>query len=104
MGKYTYLFYLKWSREEIHKSARALTCARHEYYDKEWKPKLLDLCKEHGVELLKDTGPFGTVEESLYIFDTDIPLDEFAKFSNAIFAIVEEDVIEYSKTTICLNN
>jgi len=64
-------------------------------------PKLRSLCKEHGVELLKHTVPYGTVEQALYIFDTDIPLDEFQKFSQAIFAISEERLIEYSKTTIC---
>lgn len=95
MGKYTYLYFVKWRPEGV------LKLGGLEYFDNEWMPKLLELCKEHGVELLKDTVPYGTVEQRLCIFDTDIPLDEFQKFSQAIFAIAEERVIEYSKTTIC---
>jgi hypothetical protein len=96
MGKYTYLFFVKWGLAE-----EWLKLGGREYFDNEWTPKLRELCKEYGVELLKDTVPYGTVEQRLYIFDTDIPLDEFAKLSNAIFAIAEERLIEYSKTTIC---
>ena len=97
MGKYTYLFFLKWRREEIRKLGRM------DYYEKEWKPKLLELCKEHGVELLKDTTPFGTVEQDLKIFDTDITIDEFSEFASAIYNIEEKDIIDYSKTTVCHN-
>ncbi len=98
MGKYTYLFFLKWKRGNMMK------LGGREYYDNTWKPKLLELCKEYGVKLLKSTTPFGTVEQDLKIFDTDITPDEFNEFASAIFNIDEKDILDYSKTTVCHNN
>jgi len=97
MGKYTYLFFIKWKQDEF------LKLGGRDYYEKEWKPKLLELCKKHGLKLLKTTTPFGTDEQDLRIFDTDIELDKYEEFVTEVSRITNYVAIDYSKTIACVD-
>jgi len=92
MGQYGYLSFVKLSEKGSEKS--------NEYWEKTWFPKHEKICKEHGVKLLKWGVAFGTVEELVYVYDTDLPLADYQKFRGAVTGISEERLFEYTKTTI----
>lgn len=92
MGQYVYLSFHKWTETALEKDP--------EYWEKTWFPKHEKLCEEYGVKLLKVGIPFGTIEEFLSMYETDLPLAEYQKFRNAVTQIDEERLIAYTKTTI----
>jgi hypothetical protein len=97
MGKYTYLFFIKWKQDEFGK------LGGRDYYVQEWKPKLLELCKKYGLKLLVTTTPFGTAEQDLRIFDTDIELDKYEEFVTEVSRITNYVAIDYTKTIACVD-
>ena len=92
MGKYVYLSFVKWSE-----AGNAMSM---DYWNNEWLPKHNEMCEKHKVKLLKWGIPFGTVEEGLFIYETDLPLAEYQLFRNDVTAISEESLVAYTKTTI----
>ena len=58
------------------------------------------ICNEYGVKLLKWGIAFGTVEELVYIYETDLPLSKYQNFRGAVVGISEERLFDYTKTTI----
>lgn len=92
MGRYVYLCFVKWTERGVEKDMG--------YWQETWLPKHEKLCEEYNVKLLKMGIPFGTVEEALYIYETDLPLAEFQNFRNALTQIGNERLVAYTKTTI----
>ncbi len=92
MGKYVYLFFVKWSEAGLGKSL--------DYWFNEWKPKHNELCEKHKLKFLQSGYPLGTVEDALLIYETDLPLAEYDLFKNAVITISEESLIAYTKTII----
>ena len=92
MGQYAYLSFVKMTEEGVAKN--------REYWEKTWFPKHDEICEEYDVKLLKWGIPFGTVEEMLFIYETDLPLAEYQKFRGAVVGITEERLFAYTKTTI----
>lgn len=92
MGQYAYLSFAKLSEKGSAKN--------REYWEMTWFPKHEEICSEYGVKLLKWGIAFGTVEELVYIYETDLPLAEYQKFRGAVTGISEERLFAYTKTTI----
>jgi len=92
MRKYVYLCFVKWTDAAMEKGS--------DYFTKEWFPKHDELCKKHKVKQLQHGVPFGTVEEHVFIYDTDLPLADYQLFRNDVTAISKERYIAYIKTTI----
>lgn len=94
MGKYVYLCFVKWMERAGEKGM--------DYWSETWMPKHLELCQEHDVELLVQGSPFGTVEDSVFVYETDRPLAEFQEFRDKVFNLGEERLMDYTKTIIVL--
>ena len=92
MGKYVYLSFVKWTDLALEKS--------EDYWFKEWVPKHDALCKKHKVTLLQEGIPFGTVEEEVFIYETELPLADYQLFRNDVAAICKERLVAWTNTTI----
>jgi len=92
MSQYAYLSFVKLSEEGSAKN--------REYWEKTWFPKHDGVCKKYGVKLLKWGIAFGTVEELVYVYETDLPLSDYQKFRGDVTGISEERLFAYTKTTI----
>ena len=92
MGQYIYLGFTKTAKKGLEKDI--------EYWNNTWFPKHSEVCKEHNVTCLKIGIPFGTVEEWLFIYETDLPLAEYQKFRADVMSISDERLFSYPKTTI----
>ncbi len=92
MGQYIYLGFTKFAKKGIEKDP--------EYWRNTWIPKHAEVCKEHNVTCHKIGIPFGTVEEWLFIYETDLPLAEYQTFRGAVMGISDERLFSYTKTTI----
>ena len=92
MGQYVYLSFVKLTKKGLEKGM--------EYWQNTWIPKHNEICKEYDVTFHKMGIPFGTVEENVYIYETDLPLAEYQKFRGAVVGITEERLFAYTKTTI----
>ncbi len=94
MGKYVYLYFVKWTERGLEK------LSSKDFMSETWMPKHVELCKEHDVELLTHGIPYGTVEETVFVYETDRALAEFGEFQMKIRSLDEEKLINYSKTTV----
>ncbi len=92
MGNYVYLSFVKWSDAAMKKGM--------DYFNKEWFPKHDEVCRQHKVKHLQHGVPFGTVEEHVFIYETELPLADYQAFRGAVTGISEESLIAYTKTTI----
>jgi hypothetical protein len=92
MGQYVYLSFTKLTEKGSAKN--------REYWEKTWFPKHEEVCAKHGVKILKWGIPFGTVEELLYIYETDLPLAKYQVFRGDVVGISDERLFDYTKTTL----
>jgi hypothetical protein len=91
MGKYMYISFVKWSDKFFELGM--------DYFRNTWMPKHDEICKKWGVELLKMGIPFGTVEESVFVYDTDLELSKYQDFRGDV-ANINEGQFDYTRTTI----
>ena len=91
MGKYMYLSFVKWTEKANQRD--------NDYWTNTWFPKHIEICKKWDVKLLKAGIPFGTVEDHLYVYETDLELSKYQDFRGEITNI-EEGIFDYTKTTI----
>jgi len=92
MGKYVYLSFVKWTDLAMDKGSN--------YFNKEWFPKHDELCRKHKVTMLQHGVPFGTVEEHVFVYETDLPLADYQLFRNDVAAISKERLVAWTNTTI----
>ncbi len=90
MGKYVYLCFVKWTEKALEKDI--------DYWTETWMPKHNELCKEHNIELLAAGAPFGTDEDSVFIYDTDKSLAEFFDFRMKVATLGEETFVAHTRT------
>ncbi len=92
MGKYMYLSFMTWTKKIAELGGMT-------YFNETWLPKHDEVCKKWDVKFLKWGIPFGTVEESLFVYETDLELSKYQDFRGEILSI-ESDLVEYTNTTI----
>ena len=73
-----------------------------DYWTKTWKPKHNELCKEHNIELLAAGTPFGTDDDTVFLYEIDKPLDEFFEFRMKVVNIGEETLVAHTRTITVL--
>jgi len=86
MTKYVYLCFMK---------TKGLPMSEEE--SKKWWAEHDKLCEKHKVKLLASGNPFGTVEEQVFVYGTDIHLDAFQAFRTPVTSI-EPRPIAYTRT------
>jgi hypothetical protein len=86
-----YISFVKWSDKALGKGT--------DYFRKTWLPKHDEICEKWKVKLLKRGIPFGTVEENVFVYDTDLELSKYQDFRGDV-ANIEEGFFAYTRTTI----
>ncbi len=86
-----YLSNVKWTDKALEKGS--------EYFRETWFPKHDKICKKWDVKLLKWGTPFGSVEHTIFVYETDLELSKYQDFRGAITGI-ESGFFDYTKTTI----
>jgi len=94
MGKYVYLCFVKLTERGLEKGL--------DYFSETWMPKHVELCKEHDIKLLAAGSPFGTVEDVVFVYETDRPLAEFFEFRMKLANLGEKGLIAHTKTITVL--
>lgn len=90
MGKYVYMIFIKWAETTAETS-------REDHYQMMF-PRLGELCTKHDVELLTAGFPVGPPEDVVFIFETDLPLDEFLEFRLKFLKLGEQKPWIHTKT------
>ncbi len=92
MGRYVYLCFVKWL-ESAHEKG-------YEFFAGTWLPRHEELCRENGVELLRWGLPWGTAEDHVFIYETDMAVAEFQDFKGEVSRIDGERLWDYSRTIV----
>ena len=91
MGKYMYISFVKWTDKALEKGSK--------YFRETWFPKHDEISKKWDVKLLKSGTSFGTVEQTVFVYETDLELSKYQDFRGEVTRI-ESGFFDYTKTTI----
>ena len=91
MTAYKYLWFIKWSNESQKRAAKD-----PEFFTK-WMEKHNKHCEKSGVKLVFAGTPYTTVEESVFCYETEMPLAEFQEFKQSLYNL-DRTLIDYAKT------
>ena len=86
-----YLWSIMWSGEAQKRAAKD-----PEFFDKGIKNHD-EHCEKSGVKLVFAGTPYSTVEESVFCYETEMPLAEFQEFKQGLYDI-DRSIIDYAKT------